>query len=118
MENKENHIDLIEFPANSIEEVKKVSVFFNEVFGWKFKDWGGSYMDTEDSGISSGINGTDPLQRQKMPMAVIYVTDLESAKERVLKAGGSIVQEIYSFPGGRRFHFKDPGGNELAVWSL
>ena len=52
-----------------------------------------------------------------MPMAVVYVTDLEAARDRVASSGGRIVHEIYGFPGGRRFHFADPAGNELAVWS-
>lgn len=112
-----NQIDLIEFPANSAEEVKQTNIFFNEVFGWTFKVWGDEYIDTADSGIASGVNATDPAKRQTMPLAVIYSSDLEDAKERIIKAGGEIVQEIYPFPGGRRFHFKDPAGNELAVWS-
>lgn len=117
MDNKNNHIDLIEFPAHSPEEVKKTSAFLTEVFGWTFKDWGGMYADTHDSGVAAGINGTDPSMRQSMPLAVIYATDLEATRERVIKAGGVIMHDITAFPGGRRFQFKEPSGNELAVWS-
>ncbi len=112
-----NHIDLIEFPAASPEEMKKSVTFYEQTFGWTFKDWGGQYSDTQDSGVACGINASDPAKRQSMPMAVIYATDLEATKEKIVKTGGSIIQDIYSFPGGRRFHFKDPAGNELAVWS-
>lgn len=114
---KNNKIDLIEFPANSAEEVARTSKFFNEVFGWDFKDWGGLYADSPDSGVISGINATDAAQRQTMPMAVIYCKDLEAAREKVISAGGKIVQDISAFPGGRRFQFLEPSGNELGVWS-
>jgi predicted enzyme related to lactoylglutathione lyase len=111
-----NHIDLIEFPAKSAEELKAVAEFFSTVFGWKYKDWGGVYSDTSDSGVMSGVNATEPA-KQKMPLAVIYAKDLEATKEHVLAADGKILVDIYPFPGGRRFHFTDPAGNELAVWS-
>ncbi len=114
---KDNQIDLIEFPANSPEEVKKTRTFFNEVFGWEFKEWGDSYADTPDSGVTAGINATDPAMRQTMPLAVIYSADLEAARDRVLQAGGEIMFDITPFPGGRRFQFREPSGNELAVWS-
>lgn len=114
---KDNQIDLIEFPANSAEELQKTTHFFTEVFGWTFKDWGGQYADTQSSGVTAGVNATDAEKRQTMPLAVVYASDLEAAKERVVKAGGIIVYDIEAFPGGRRFQFTEPSGNELAVWS-
>lgn len=113
---KNNQIDLIEFPANSPEELQKVTNFFTEVFGWQYKDWGGVYSDTQDSGVASGVNASDVGERQVKPLAVIYSEDLEVAKQKVIDAGGTVTQDIYEFPGGRRFHFTDPAGNELAVW--
>jgi predicted enzyme related to lactoylglutathione lyase len=116
MTERNNHIDLVEFPANSPEELKITKEFFTEAFGWKFKEWGEEYVDTQDSGLPSGINAATE-GRPSMPLAVVYAKDLESTKEKIIKAGGTIIQDTYSFPGGRRFHFKDPAGNELAVWS-
>jgi predicted enzyme related to lactoylglutathione lyase len=111
-----NHIDLIEFPAKSPEELKATTDFFTAVFGWKYKDWGGVYSDTSDSGLTSGVIAAEP-NKPTMPLAVIYSKNLEETKEKVIKAGGKIIADIYTFPGGRRFHFTDPAGNELAVWS-
>jgi uncharacterized protein len=113
---KNNLIDLIEFSAVSTDELKKTKAFFTDVFGWQYKDYGDGYADTQDtSGVTSGINATSG--EHKPPLAVIYVDDLEAAKSKVTSAGGTVVQDIFDFPGGRRFHFTDPAGNELAVWS-
>ena len=111
-----NHIDLIEFPSRSPEELKATTTFFSTVFGWTYKEYGGSYSDTQDSGVSSGFNAVDS-GRQSAPLAVVYVANLEATKQSVLDAGGKILQDIYEFPGGRRFHFTDPSNNELAAWS-
>jgi predicted enzyme related to lactoylglutathione lyase len=109
-------IDLVEFPANSPEDLQKATTFYHEVFGWNFKEWGDEYSDTHDSGVASGFNTGDPDTRQTMPLAVIYADDLDAAAKKVRNAGATIIHEIYSFPGGRRFHFADPAGNELAIW--
>lgn len=109
-----NQIDLIEFPVESAEQLKQTKAFFSTVFGWKYKDWGGDYSDTTESGANSGINADGSAT---MPLTVIYSSDLEHTKELVQKNGGTIIADIYSFPGGRRFHFTEPSGNELAVWS-
>lgn len=111
-----NKIDLIEFPAKSPEELKLITKFFSEVFGWQYKEWGPEYSDTQDSGVVCGVNSSDN-NKQSMPLTVIYVENLEETKENVIKAGGKIIADIYSFPGGRRFHFTDPAGHELAAWS-
>lgn len=113
---KVNRIDFIEFPAKSIVNVKKAKVFYTTVFGWSYKDWGDDYSDTKDSGLGSGINA-DPSHRPLHPLAVIYTNDLEAVRTKVLKNNGKITKDIFSFPGGRRLHFTDPAGNELAVWS-
>jgi len=111
-----NQLDLVEFSASSPEELARAKTFFTNVFGWQFKDYGDGYSDTPDSGLTSGINATGEGQA-KMPLPVLYVEDLEATKEKIAQAGGTIVHDTYSFPGGRRFHFTDPLGNELAVWS-
>jgi predicted enzyme related to lactoylglutathione lyase len=113
---KNYQIDLVEFPAASAEELKAVTKFFNSVFGWSFKEWGDDYNDTHDSGVTAGVN-SGPEKEQTMPLAVIYAEALEATKDKVVAAGGKVTHEISSFPGGRRFAFTDPAGNQLAVWS-
>jgi len=113
---KNNQIDLIEFPASSPDEVKAVNKFFNQVFGWNFKEWDETYHDTHDSGVTAGVNGSS-TKEQAMPLAVIYAEDLGVTKDKIVKAGGIITHDITAFPGGKRFAFTDPAGNQLAVWS-
>ena len=109
-----NQIDLIEFPVGSSEALKQTTTFFSRVFGWKYTDWGSDYNDTTDSGVSSGVNAD---KGSSMPLTVIYSSNLEETKEKVIEAGGKIIVDVYEFPGGRRFHFTEPNGSELAVWS-
>ena len=109
-----NQIDLIEFPIKSGEQLKQTKEFFTNVFGWKYNDWGEDYSDTTESGASSGINADGG---SSMPLTVVYSADLEKTKQLVLQNGGKIIVDTYSFPGGKRFHFIEPSGNELAVWS-
>ena len=116
MNKNPNHIDFLEFPGESVEIVAKIKVFYSTVFGWKFKDWGTDYIDTSDSGLSSGFNA-DPDHCPAKPLAVVYASDLVAARSAILAAGGVLTKEIFEFPGGKRFHFTDPAGNELAVWS-
>lgn len=111
-----NQIDLIEFPASDHEALEAARAFYEDAFGWSFTDYG-EYYDTSDSGVVAGFNGVTDAHHQKMPLTVIYVSDLEAARAKVEASGGSILHDIYGFPGGRRFHFTDPAGNELAVWS-
>ena len=109
-----NQIDLIEFPVKSGTQLKQTKEFFSNVFGWKYSDWGDDYSDTTGSGTSSGVNADGGAT---MPLTVIYTADLDKTKQLVIKNGGKIIADTYSFPGGRRFHFTEPNGNELAVWS-
>ncbi len=113
---KENRIDYVEFPAPTAEALREGKAFYGDVFGWSYQDWGDKYVDTQGSGIPSGINA-DPDHRPQAPLVVLFASDLEATRERVLKAGGRVVREIFPFPGGRRFEFADPAGNQLAVWS-
>lgn len=109
-----NQIDLIEFPVKSTEQLQQTKEFFSNVFEWKYSDWGEDYSDTTDSGANSGINADG---NANMPLTVIYSADLDKTKELIIKNGGTIIVDTYSFPGGRRFHFTEPNGSELAVWS-
>jgi uncharacterized protein len=90
--------------------------FHASVFGWKYQMWGEDYCDTKDSGVASGITG-DSSHSTRAPLPVIYTDDLAGAEARVREAGGVVTREVFSFPGGSRFHFRDPSGNELAIWS-
>lgn len=110
---RNNRIDYIELTAPSDAALAQARKFYGDAFGWEYKGWGPAYADTQSSGVASGIGVSAPSRT----LAVIYANDLEAAKARVLAAGGVLVKDIFSFPGGRRFHFKDPAGNELAVWS-
>ena len=112
-----NQIDLVEFPASSPQQVAATTAFFTEVFGWSYTHYGDEYSDSRDSGVTNGVNGSAPGEKSRVPLAVVYVTDLEAARSAVTGAGGTVVADIYAFPGGRRFHFMEPSGNELAVWS-
>lgn len=113
---RNNRLDFIELPAASTEALAAARTFFSEVFGWTFTPWGDDYCDTRDSGVACGINA-DPSQRSEQPLVVIFTSDLDAAYARVVTAGGEINREIFGFPGGRRFQFRDPAGNEIAVWS-
>ena len=105
----DRRIDYIELPARDMAAAKR---FYSSAFGWSYKDWGDDYADTFDGRLGSGLRHDDA----GTPLVVIFAADLEGARKRVLEAGGVLVRDIFSFPGGRRFHFRDPSGNELAVW--
>jgi predicted enzyme related to lactoylglutathione lyase len=111
-----NKIDFIELPVGSPEEVAAGKEFFGSVFGWSFRDWGDDYVDTEDSGVPSGFNA-DPGHKPAKPLPVVHVADVEAARQKVVAAGGKVTKQVFSFPGGKRFHFTDPAGNEWAAWS-
>jgi uncharacterized protein len=106
-------IDYVEFPATDIDATKR---FYSRVFGWKFEDYGPEYISFHDGRLSGGFTKVDLVQAGG-PLVVIYATDLESVQAKVREAGGDIEGEILEFPGGRRFHFLDPNGNRLSVWT-
>lgn len=113
---KVNKIDYVEFPAPSVPALRANKDFYRQVFGWSWKDWGEEYADTQDSGIASGL-ASNLAHRPSKPLVVLYTDQLEATKEKIVQAGGMVSKEITAFPGGRRFHYIDPAGNELAVWS-
>jgi uncharacterized protein len=109
----DRRIDYIEFSVTSVPEAKR---FYGEAFGWSFEDYGPEYASFADGRLSGGFQTASRVVSGG-PLVVIYALDLEAQERRVKQAGGAIVRAIFSFPGGRRFHFTDPSGNELAVWS-
>ncbi len=111
-----NTVDYIELRAASAEQLVEARDFHAAVFGWNYQMWGDDYCDTQDSGVSSGINGGGE-GGAAAPLPVVYTDDLAAAEQRVREAGGAITRPVFTFPGGRRFHFRDPAGNELAIWS-
>jgi predicted enzyme related to lactoylglutathione lyase len=106
-------IDYVEFPTTDIEAIKR---FYNAVFGWNFTDFGPDYTSFHDGRLGGGFT-TSAKPAKGGPLVVLYAKALEDTQRKVIEAGGKIVVEIFEFPGGRRFHFADPNGNELAVWS-
>ncbi|MEZ5804149.1 MAG: VOC family protein [Rhizobiaceae bacterium] len=106
-------LDYLEMPATggTLDSVKS---FYSAAFSWSFTDYGPTYS-AFDEGLEGGFH-TDASEGPKAPLPVLYSERLEETLEAVENAGGTIVRPIFSFPGGRRFHFRDPAGNELAVW--
>ena len=101
----------LELPAQELAASRN---FYANLFGWTFQEYGPTYAAFSDSGTEGGLNG-DPAERTKAPLAVIESQNIEETEQSILKAGGKITLPTFSFPGGRRFHFTDPAGNELAI---
>ena len=106
-------IDYVELPTATAHELTRA--FYSKAFGWNFADFGPDYSATTTGDVDVGLNG-DPEEALSAPLPVIRVDDLEAAFDAVGMAGGTIAKAIFAFPGGRRFHFIDPSGSELAVW--
>ncbi|HUF35879.1 MAG TPA: VOC family protein [Gemmatimonadales bacterium] len=109
----DRRIDYIELPAPDVGAAKR---FYAAAFGWEFTDYGPDYTSFLDGRLAGGLRKADKPEPGG-PLVVIFALDLADAERRVRQAGGRVVKPAFSFPGGRRFHFVDPGGNELAVWS-
>ncbi|MEP0134573.1 MAG: VOC family protein [Eudoraea sp.] len=113
MEIKDNHINYVEFKAIDLEKIKE---FYMASFDWTFTDYGPTYTAFSESGLNGGFEKTEN-EIIKGALIVIYHNNLDLIKNKIIEAGGKITKDIFSFPGGRRFHFVDPSENELAVWS-
>ena len=113
MTDQHNRIDYIEFHATDIAATKE---FYASVFGWKFTDYGPDYTSFEDGRLTGGFEKADSISSGG-PLVVLFSSQLEKTQEAVKTKGGRISKPIFDFPGGHRFHFLDPNGNELAVWS-
>ncbi len=109
-----NLINYVEFKTTDIEATK---TFYNSVFDWTFTDYGPTYVAFSNSGLEGGFELTDTPISSNSPLIVLYYKDLQTIQKRILEHNGQIAKDIFSFPGGRRFHFTDPSGNELAIWS-
>src|SRR5205807_1337460 len=109
---QDRRVDYIEFGATDLSRTKE---FYEKAFGWRFQDYGPDYASFQDGRLSGGFT-TDAPVRPANPLVVIYAVQLEAIEAKIKQAGGKIVGKRYSFPGGRGFHFTDPGGNEPAVW--
>ena len=112
---KNHTINYIELPTTDIAATKQ---FYGDLFGWVFADWGPDYISFEGAGIDGGFRGDGKVKPEPNGvLVVLYADDLEDCLDRVTQSGGAITLPIFDFPGGRRFQFKDPSGNELGVWS-
>lgn len=109
---KNNTINYIEFPLNDVEATK---AFYNKAFGWEFQDFGPDYISFTGAGIDGGFNRLG--EAGNGVLVVLYADDLMACESSVKASGANILKPIFEFPGGRRFHFEDPNGNEVAVWS-
>ena len=107
-----NHINYIEFKTKDLEATK---AFYTKVFGWTFTDYGPTYTSFEDAGIAGGFEKTEAAITNGV-LVVLYHENLEEIKQQVIAAKAKISVDTFSFPGGKRFQFLDPSGNELAVW--
>lgn len=109
-------INYIELPARNLEGTKQ---FFSDAFGWQFIDYGSDYIAMQNAGLDGGFYRSELVVEtaKGSALVVLYSSDLEATLVKVKAAGGRIVKQVFSFPGGRRFHFSDPSGNEYAVWS-
>lgn len=115
MSHQHHAIDYIEFTVTDIAAAKQ---FYGEAFGWKFTDYGPDYAGIQkDGGGEVGGLRQDSSVQTGGPLVVLYSSDLEASLAQVRKAGGTITKPPFEFPGGRRFHFTDPSGNELSAWS-
>ena len=114
--NEHEKINYVEFPAKNLDATK---TFFYSVFGWSFVDYGPEYTAFSNEGLDGGFYKSELTVSTENGSALIvfYSKELKNTKAKIEKAGGSIIKPIFSFPGGRRFHFSDPNGNEYAVWS-
>lgn len=114
--NKDEKINYVEFPARDIETAKH---FFSEVFSWKFTDYGPEYTAFSDEGLDGGFFKSEQncTSASGSALLVFYSRNLHNTLDKIVKAKGKIIKPIFSFPGGNRFHFTDPNGNEYAVWS-
>lgn len=108
-----NHINYIEFKARDLEAIQK---FYHSVFGWDFTSYGPEYISFNNAGIDGGFYKSED-NIQNSVLVVLYHERLEEVMEKIVKENGEITRDIFTFPGGKRFHFSDPSGNELAVWS-
>lgn len=113
---KHESINYLEFPAKDIPATKS---FFENVFGWTFQDYGSDYTAFKEERLEGGFYKSEQVSSAEKGsgLIVFYSENLEESQLKIENAGGTIIKPIFSFPGGRRFHFTEPSGNEFAVWA-
>lgn len=111
---KENRIDYVEIPVTDPHRARD---FLVALFGWSSQEWGSDYISFSDGRLEGGLRRADAPAPATGVLLVFYSEDLERDRDRVVELGATISQDIFSFPGGRRFHFVDPVGTEFAIWS-
>ncbi|MBA8877059.1 VOC family protein [Phyllobacterium myrsinacearum] len=110
---RDKRIDYIEF---NVSDIARMRAFYGDAFGWSFKDYGPDYCEFSDGNLTGGFAAGGEVKAGG-PLIILFADDLVDTQKRIETAGGKIVNPIFDFPGGRRFHFTDPDGYELAVWS-
>lgn len=113
LKGKDRQIDNIEF---AVADIARSRAFYGAAFGWSFTDYGPVYCEFTDGRLTGGLTTMGEV-RPGGPLVILYADDLAETQKRLEAAGAEIVVETFTFPGGRRFHFRDPDGYELAVWS-
>ena len=114
-ENVHHHFNYIELPAMDLAAMK---AFYGQAFGWTFMDWGEDYVSIHGAGVEGGFDRTKGRKPSDQgALVILYSDDLSISEQAVVEAGGLISVPVFEFPGGRRFHFRDPSGNDLAIWS-
>jgi predicted enzyme related to lactoylglutathione lyase len=111
-----HHDRCIDYLELAVADTARSKAFYGDAFGWTFTDYGPDYCEFTDGHMKGGFNANGTVTPGG-PLVVLYGADLSEIIDRIEAAGGSIVKPVYEFPGGRRFHFTDPDGYELAVWS-
>lgn len=116
MPKEHEKINYVEFPSSNLDATK---TFFEKAFGWQFVDYGPAYSAFSNEGLDGGFfqSGRCSVTENGAALIVFYSQNLEATLLKVINAGGEIIKPLFSFPGGRRFHFAEPSGNEFAVWS-
>ncbi|BDB19612.1 bleomycin resistance protein [Pseudomonas sp. CYM-20-01] len=110
---KDRQIDNIEF---NVSDIARSKAFYGSAFGWTFVDYGPTYTEFSDGRLTGGFTTGEPV-RPGGPLVILYADDLDATQQRLKALGAVITRETFAFPGGRRFHFTDPDGYELAVWN-
>jgi len=112
-QDRDRRIDYIEL---NVADITRSRDFYGQAFGWRFTDYGPDYCEFDDGRMKGGLTTGGPA-RPGGPLVILYADDLADAQQRLERAEARIVKPVFEFPGGRRFHFLDPDGYELAVWS-
>ncbi|MGB0906018.1 MAG: VOC family protein [Maricaulaceae bacterium] len=116
MSSAHHHFNYIELPATDVAAMK---AFYTKVFGWSYEDYGPSYAAIIGAGVDGGFDGNAGARKpsDQGALVVLYSDDIAASEQAVIAAGGRVSVPIFDFPGGKRFHFVDPSGNELAIWT-